>query len=114
MSTSRRITRQTERILEFMTADPTAEVCGADIESATKIKKGTVYPALARMAGFGWLEWRWEEIDPTHEGRPRKRLYKLTGEGERAAHEIAANSQVRARERDLKRARLKPAPGATI
>jgi len=114
MSKNRRITRQTEQILETMTVDPTAEVCGADIERATKIKKGTVYPALARMARFGWLEWRWEEVDTTREARPRKRLYRLTGEGERAARRIAAESADRTHQRELKRARLRPAPGATI
>jgi hypothetical protein len=32
-----------------------------------------------------WLERRWEEIDPVTEGRPRRRLYRLTGVGAPAA-----------------------------
>lgn len=43
---------------------------------------GTLYKALARMAASGMLESTWE--DPAiseREGRPRRRLYRVTGEG---------------------------------
>jgi DNA-binding PadR family transcriptional regulator len=109
-----RITRQTETIIAKLMSDPTVELSGADIERATKIKKGTVYPAFARMTGYGWVSWRWEDIDPKAAGRPRKRLYKLTGEGERAARTIASEAAAREHQRQLKRARAFPAPqGAT-
>lgn len=114
MSSERRITAQTERILEMLASDPSAEVAGADIERATKIQKGTVYPALARMSRFGWLAWRWEDIDPKAEGRPRKRLYMITGEGEAAASRIASEATRRERERERRRARLSPAPQGSI
>ena len=46
---------------------------------------GTLYKALDRMERAGLLESRWE--DPSiaaKEGRPRRRLYRVTGLGERA------------------------------
>jgi PadR family transcriptional regulator PadR len=42
---------------------------------------GTIHPILARLEGIGWLESRWEEIDPRVEGRPARRCYRLTPDG---------------------------------
>jgi PadR family transcriptional regulator, regulatory protein PadR len=46
---------------------------------------GTLYKALARMTAAGLLEAEWEH-PAIAEGanRPRRRLYRVTGEGERA------------------------------
>jgi PadR family transcriptional regulator, regulatory protein PadR len=47
---------------------------------------GTLYKALDRMERAGLLESHWE--DPTlaaEAGRPRRRLYRITGLGDRAA-----------------------------
>ena len=40
---------------------------------------GTLYKALARLERDGLLTSRWEEIDVSAEGRPRRRLYRVTG-----------------------------------
>lgn len=40
---------------------------------------GTLYKALARLERDGLLTSRWEEIDASAEGRPRRRLYRVTG-----------------------------------
>jgi PadR family transcriptional regulator PadR len=114
MSRDQRITEQSERIVTLFASVPNIELAGAEIERATKIAKGTIYPALARMQKRGWLSWRWEEIDPRVEGRPRKRLYKITGQGEAAADQIASEAAARKHQRELKRARLKPAPQGSI
>ena len=46
---------------------------------------GTLYKALGRMETTGLLESRWEKADlALEEGRPRRRLYRVTGAGERA------------------------------
>ncbi len=45
---------------------------------------GTLYKALDRMERAGLLQSRWE--DPrvaADQGRPRRRLYRVTGDGER-------------------------------
>lgn len=52
---------------------------------------GTLYKALGRMEDAGLLASRWE--DPTialADGRPPRRLYEVTGAGERAYHAMRA------------------------
>jgi PadR family transcriptional regulator PadR len=54
---------------------------------------GTLYKALGRLEEFGLLTSRWE--DPAAvEGRPRRRLYELTGEGARVAGTALAERAV--------------------
>ncbi len=57
----------------------------ADADGATRLTAhGTLYKALARLKEQGLVEAEWE--DPAlavREGRPRRRLYRITGEGER-------------------------------
>jgi len=49
---------------------------------------GTLYKALARMEDGGLLESRWEDPDAAMaEGRPRRRLYRVTPLGVRALAE---------------------------
>ena len=46
---------------------------------------GTLYKALGRLEDMGLLTSEWEDPDvAVAEGRPRRRLYEVTGEGERA------------------------------
>lgn len=54
-------------------------------EARTLTAHGTLYKALGRMAAAGLLESRWEDpaIAAT-EGRPRRRLYHVTGLGAQA------------------------------
>jgi DNA-binding PadR family transcriptional regulator len=75
------MTAQTLSILSAMLDDPYAEWYGLELANRTNLKGGTVYPALARLEHAGWLASSWEEIDPSLEHRPRRRLYRLTGEG---------------------------------
>lgn len=45
---------------------------------------GTLYKALGRLEEWGLLASRWEDPQiAVGEGRPRRRLYTVTGEGER-------------------------------
>ena len=53
---------------------------------------GTLYKALSRLEHQGLLESRWEEIDPAEAGRPRRRLYRVTGG---AAAALAASATAR-------------------
>src|SRR3712207_1270146 len=47
---------------------------------------GTLYKALGRLEEFGLLTSVWEDAEAV-EGRPRRRMYALTGEGARAAQQ---------------------------
>jgi PadR family transcriptional regulator PadR len=51
---------------------------------------GTLYKALSRLEEFGLLTSRWEEA--AAEGRPRRRLYELTGQGARVAEQARADT----------------------
>ena len=52
---------------------------------------GTLYKALARMETRGLLSSRWEDPDiAVAAGRPRRRLYQVTGEGELALRSVPA------------------------
>jgi PadR family transcriptional regulator, regulatory protein PadR len=54
---------------------------------------GTVYKALSRLEEFGLLSSRWEDAAAV-EGRPRRRLYTLTGAGAHAAQLARAGKSV--------------------
>jgi PadR family transcriptional regulator, regulatory protein PadR len=51
---------------------------------------GTLYKALSRLEAFGLLTSRWEDAEAV-EGRPRRRLYELTGQGARVAEHAHAD-----------------------
>ena len=68
---------------------------------------GTLYKALGRLEEFGLLASRWEEAAAA-EGRPRRRLYELTGEGARVAEAATASTAPKAAAR-APRARAEPA-----
>jgi DNA-binding PadR family transcriptional regulator len=53
---------------------------------------GTLYKALSRMEKAGLLESSWEDPQKAaDEGRPRRRLYRITGAGEVALSRLAAS-----------------------
>jgi PadR family transcriptional regulator PadR len=65
---------------------------------------GTLYKALDRLERMGLVESRWEDPeDAAADGRPRRRLYHVTGAGERAVASARAAAKDRA---------WRPNPGA--
>jgi PadR family transcriptional regulator, regulatory protein PadR len=66
-----RMTIPTQLVLRALLADPAQELYGVEIGTAAGLPSGTVHPILARLETVGWLESRWEEIDPgPKDGRP--------------------------------------------
>ena len=61
-------------------------------DAAALTAHGTLYKALARLSERGLLESVWEDAEiGAAEGRPRRRLYRVTGAGELARQrELAA------------------------
>lgn len=53
---------------------------GLDIVDATGLPSGTVYPALRRLEGAGFLSSEWEAEEDV-DGRPPRCYYALTPEG---------------------------------
>ena len=54
---------------------------GYELMQLTGLASGTIYPVLMRFEDAGWLTSSWEAVDPKEEGRPRRRLYRITGAG---------------------------------
>ena len=62
-------------------------------EARTLTAHGTLYKALGRMQRAGLLESRWEDPEvAATEGRPRRRLYHVTGLGAQA---LSASDAIR-------------------
>lgn len=80
-----RMTMPTQLVLRALLADPSTEVYGSEIGDAAGLMSGTVHPILARLEAAGWVESRWEDVDPKVAGRPARRYYRLTGAGADAA-----------------------------
>jgi PadR family transcriptional regulator, regulatory protein PadR len=86
-----RISLQTLRVLEVFLQNPTEQLSGAQVNQRCGIASGTLYPILLRLESAGWFVSRWESIDPSIAGRPRRRLYRLTSTGLRRASEVFAS-----------------------
>lgn len=86
-----RLSLQTLKVLEAFLDDPSAELAGADVNRRSGIASGTLYPNLLRLEAAGWLSSRWEAIDPSAAGRPRRRLYRLTRTGLARTSEVFAS-----------------------
>lgn len=89
-----RLSERGLRVLRFMIDQPRNARSGAEISRATKVGSGTLYPLLARLEAAGWFTSQWEDVDPHEAGRPRRRLYKLTGVGQRRAGEALSGLQL--------------------
>src|SRR5438128_2609952 len=83
-----RMTLQTIEVLGAMLDDTYREWYGLELSNASGLKTGTIYPALVRLEQAGWVSSYWEDVDPSVVGRPRRRLYRLTGEGADAARSV--------------------------
>jgi PadR family transcriptional regulator, regulatory protein PadR len=59
---------------------------GWAIMRAVRRSGPTVYGVLDRLEGMGWVDGRWE--DSPEPGKPRRRLYRLTGHGAAAARQL--------------------------
>jgi DNA-binding PadR family transcriptional regulator len=86
-----RVTPQMLRLLEVLADNPSVEWWGLALAKAAGIQSPTIYRALARLETARWVTSSPEEIDPALEGRPRRRLYRLTPHGLREATRLVAD-----------------------
>ena len=84
-----------------------AQTMRAQTGSRSLTGHGTLYKALGRLEEFGLIASRWEDAAAA-EGRPRRRLYELTGEGVATAEKISADNAATAAPR--MRPRITPEP----
>jgi DNA-binding MarR family transcriptional regulator len=85
-----RMSLQTLKVLEPFLENPADEFSGADLLQRCHLASGTLYPILLRLESAGWFVSRWESIDPSSAGRPRRRFYRVTPTGLRRASEVFA------------------------
>lgn len=71
-----------------------AQTMRAATASRSLTAHGTLYKALSRLEDSRLLTSHWEDSAAT-EGRPRRRLYELTGEGARIAQQTRAEKPVK-------------------
>ena len=107
--TGPRMTIQVQLVLRALLAEPTREMYGLQICEAAGLQSGTIHPILARFEGMGWLESRWEDINPEDEGRPRRRYYRLSEDGAERARIALAQATTSVTALGL---HLRPAGGA--
>jgi DNA-binding PadR family transcriptional regulator len=87
-------------IVAVMLRDPRASHRGLTISAAAGISAGTSYPLLSELEEIGWVESEWDSRRPEEdEGRPRRRLYRLTASGESNAIGYLKGNTERPRER---------------
>jgi DNA-binding PadR family transcriptional regulator len=86
------MTIPTQRVLRVLLEDVTTELYGAEIGDRAELASGTVHPILARLERNGWLESRWEDVDPREQGRPARRYYRLTSSGAQQVREALARA----------------------
>jgi PadR family transcriptional regulator PadR len=77
MATGPRMTLPTQLVLRELMEDPAREMYGLEICAMAGLPSGTIHPILARLERIGWLQSRWEKVNPADEGRPRRRYYSL-------------------------------------
>jgi DNA-binding PadR family transcriptional regulator len=79
---SPKMTLQIKLVLRLALEDPGCEWYGLQMIEATGLPGGTIYPIIARLERYGWLESRWEDpAEHEAEKRPRRRYYRFTAEG---------------------------------
>jgi PadR family transcriptional regulator PadR len=94
-----RFSAQTLAVLGVLCSDPAQWQHGYALARQTRLKSGTLYPILIRLADRGLVEACWQ--DEPEPGRPRRHLYRLTADGRATAGAALAEA-----------ARLAPAPTA--
>jgi DNA-binding PadR family transcriptional regulator len=106
-----KMTNRTIAVLAELLQDPSSPRYGLEISEKAEIKTTTIYDILMRLEQAGWVKSRWESVAPNKVGRPRRRLYSLTGMGEAAARAaIEREIQKLQRTVDATKGRIKPLP----
>jgi DNA-binding PadR family transcriptional regulator len=85
-----KVTVPTLQVLDVLLAEPErADWFAFEFCRRTGLGSGTVTQVLFRLERWGWLASRWEDAALAFsQRRPRRRFYRLTGEGQRAAREL--------------------------
>ncbi|WP_412731021.1 PadR family transcriptional regulator [Dyella aluminiiresistens] len=97
MSPVRTPSTQTRMLLSALLSQRRQWLHGYDLSERTGLPSGTLYPILMRLSDRGMLESKWQPSP--HQGRPPRKLYRLTAEG--AAYAVQHASDLSAPWRPL-------------
>lgn len=91
MTSGPQVTTAVAKVLSALLSHPDSDRYGLELMRDTGHPSGTLYPILVRLQRAGWVTSTWEEIDPAREGRPARRYYRLTPQGQAAAERELAD-----------------------
>lgn len=84
------LSKSSAKVLRAFVDDPDEAQYGFGLMRSTRVKSGSLYPMLERFERLRWIESYDESIDEHAEGRPRRRMYRLTALGKREARKAVA------------------------
>jgi DNA-binding PadR family transcriptional regulator len=87
MQRNRPLSAQAISVLRALAADASRWRYGYDLAAEVRLKSGSLYPILVRLADRGLLETSWE---PSEGSRPPRHLYRLTPDGREYVAGLAA------------------------
>ena len=93
MSRRPHTSKQARHVLEALLARPEAWRHGYDLLQQTRLKSGTLYPLLMRLADDGLLESEWRS--PVPPARIPRHVYRLTPAGRAFARSMLAEADAR-------------------
>ena len=105
-----KLTGPLERVFRVLIDDPAAPHYGYDLMKAARLASGTLYPMLARLQQEGLVDSQWEAQRPGASGRPPRKYYRLTAEGQRVARLELARAAAPAPVRRAGNSRTRLAP----
>lgn len=77
-----RLSKRNRRVIAVLLTDPTnLSAWPLAMARLAGVKSGTLYPLLSRLEAAGLVTSEWEERAFPDDGRPRRRLYRLTQGG---------------------------------
>lgn len=86
------------RVLAVLAADPAEGSFGNELAKALNKPTGSIYPMLTRLLDAGLVTAKWEKIDPSEAGRPKRKMYLITASGQ----ETLSNEKAKRLEWDKK------------
>ena len=93
-----RVTLAVAQLLREFMLDPLRPRHGYDLMKSTGFPSGKLYPILIKFKAAGLMTDELEQGDPSVEGRPLRKLYRLSPGGvafaQRALEEVAATTSL--------------------
>jgi PadR family transcriptional regulator PadR len=89
----RKRSHETKLVLQMLLDAPADEAYGLEVVRATGLAAGSAYAILRRLEDEALLSSRWEELSGAEAGRPPRRYYRLSGEGQRVAQQETARER---------------------